>query len=94
MSKFGWSYPPGCSGGPYDGASDPSALQEAVLELLEAAGIDTATNDKIMALIEVGEIKNAEAANSIPECHCDWDMPKHSFDCPFAIAARVKKVAP
>jgi hypothetical protein len=63
MSKFGWSYPPGCSGGPYDDATDPSDLQETVLELLEAAGIETATNDKIMALIEAAEIKRAQAEN-------------------------------
>ncbi len=62
MSKFGWSYPPGCSGGPYDQVNDPSDLQEAVLELLETAGIDTATNDAIMTLIKVGEIKKAQDA--------------------------------
>lgn len=58
-SMFGWSYPPGCLGGPYDDAVDPSALQEAVLGLLEEAEIDTDTNDKIMALIEAAEVKKA-----------------------------------
>lgn len=55
-SKFGWSYPPGCSGPPDDGY-DPSALQIAVLELLEAAEIDTKTNDKIVELIMAAEAK-------------------------------------
>lgn len=59
-SVFGSSYPPGCSGGPYDGVTDPSALQETVLELLESAGIDTSTNDQIMTLIEAGEVRKAQ----------------------------------
>ena len=44
-------------GTPYDNIVDPSILQEAVLGLLEDAGINTETNDKIMALIEEAEIK-------------------------------------
>lgn len=36
-------------------AADPSDLEEAVLALLEQAGIDTATCDAIMKLVERGE---------------------------------------
>ena len=35
----------------------PTELQEKILELLEAAGIDTETNDKIMELIDTAERK-------------------------------------
>ncbi len=59
-SVFGFSYPPGCSGGPYDDAADPSPLQEAVLGLLEAAGFDTDMNDVIISLIEHAEIRKAQ----------------------------------
>lgn len=40
----------------------PTALQDAVLGLLEDAGIPTATNDQIMAMIEEAELTMAEAA--------------------------------
>ena len=42
----------------HDPAADAdgvTTLQGSVLELLEVAGIPTATNDKIMALIEAAE---------------------------------------
>jgi hypothetical protein len=57
MSKFGWSYPPGCSGPPDD--PEPSQLQEEVLALLEEAGIDSRINDQIMNLIIEAEIRLA-----------------------------------
>ncbi len=53
MSKFGWSYPPGCSGPPEPPC--PSNLVEDVLGLLEDAGVDTEINDKIVKLIELWE---------------------------------------
>jgi hypothetical protein len=55
MGRFGWSYPPGCSGPPGDDAGAVSDLQEAVLGLLEDAGIPTETNDAIMKLIDAAE---------------------------------------
>ena len=51
---FGWSYPPGCSGPPYDGG-DPSELVENVLDLLEDADVPTEINDQIVKLIETWE---------------------------------------
>lgn len=51
MSKFGWSYPAGCSGPP-DDIPAPSDLVEAVLGLLEDAFVPTEINDKIVELIE------------------------------------------
>lgn len=61
MTKFGYSYPAGCSGPPSqdDGVTD---LQEKILVLLEEAGIDTATNDAVMNLVAQGEAKLAPAA--------------------------------
>ena len=59
MSVFGWSLPPGCGRLPGEDTVDPSPLQEAVLELLEDAGIPTETNDQIVALIEAAEIARA-----------------------------------
>jgi hypothetical protein len=41
---------------------EPTALQEAVLGLLEDAGIGEATNDQIMKLIEEAELNLAEKA--------------------------------
>lgn len=41
---------------------EPTPLQEAVLGLLEDAGIPTATNDEIMKLIEEAELSLAEKA--------------------------------
>lgn len=62
MSMFGWSLPPGCGSLPGEDAVDPSPLQEAVLELLENAGMPTKTNDQIVALIETAEIAMHRAA--------------------------------
>ncbi len=56
MSEFGWSYPPGCSGPP-DDEKPISELEEAVLVLLEDAGIPTEVNDQIMKLIQDAEYK-------------------------------------
>lgn len=56
MGNLGWSYPPGCSGTPFDQDDGISGLQEKVLELLEAAGIPTEVNDKIIKLISEAEI--------------------------------------
>lgn len=46
---------------PAELAIDPSKLQDDILGLLEDAGIDTATNDAIMKLVEAGEMMRAEA---------------------------------
>ena len=40
---------------PYDDCLEPSALEDAVLLLLEAAGIPTTVNDQIMKLIAAAE---------------------------------------
>jgi hypothetical protein len=61
-TMFGWSLPPGCGRLPGEDAVDPSPLQEAVLELLEDAGIPTEVNDQIVALIEAAEIACHNAA--------------------------------
>jgi len=39
----------------------PSALVEAVLGLLEETEIDTATNDRVVALIEAAELRKVQA---------------------------------
>ena len=57
---FGWSLPPGVSQRMIDeayGGGDPSPLEEAVLFLLETAGIPQATCDKICELIQEAEAK-------------------------------------
>jgi hypothetical protein len=56
MGMFGWSYPPGCSGTPFDQDDGVTELQDKVLELLEEADIPTEVNDKIMKLISDAEI--------------------------------------
>jgi hypothetical protein len=61
-SMFGWSLPPGCRRLPGEDTVDPSPLQDAVLELLENAGIPTETNDQIMALIKRAEATLYHAA--------------------------------
>lgn len=43
---------------------DPTELQDAVLVLLEAAGLPTSINDQIVVLIEQGERLIAEAAGA------------------------------
>lgn len=45
---------------PNDEGRDPSELEDAILELLEDAGIDTETNDQIMKLVEAGERRKYE----------------------------------
>ena len=40
---------------PTDDAHDPSELQEEILAKLEEAGVDTATNDQIMMIVEALE---------------------------------------
>lgn len=67
-SAFGGSYPPGAANhplAPYN-APDPqiSDLVENVLGLLEDAGIDEATNDQVVKLIEAAEIRKARAENA------------------------------
>lgn len=64
MGKFGWSYPPGCSGTPYDQDDGVTDLQETILGLLEDAGIDTETNDAVMKLVRAGERKRDEAEDA------------------------------
>lgn len=61
MSKFGWSYPAGCSGPPCQD-DYVTQLQDDVLALLEEDGIDTETNDAIMKLISAAERKRVDAA--------------------------------
>jgi len=52
-------------------AIDPTPLQDAVLELLEAAGLDTATNDAIMVLIEKAEAAKFRAGCKEADFECD-----------------------
>lgn len=52
---FGWSYPPGCSGTPYDEEEDVSELQDKVLGILEDAGIPTAFCDQIIKILDEAE---------------------------------------
>jgi type III secretion system FlhB-like substrate exporter len=59
MNVFGWSYPPGCSGTPFDRDDGISELQDKVLELLEEAGIPINVNDQIIKLISDAEIAAA-----------------------------------
>lgn len=53
---------------PYDGEPAISDLEEAVLGLLEEAGIDTATNDAIVKLINAAERRRDEGEP--PPCIC------------------------
>lgn len=45
---------------PHELAIDPSPLQEKILALLEDAGIDTETSDKILDMVEEAELCRAE----------------------------------
>ena len=58
-SKFGWSYPPGCSGPDAD-MPVPSELVDGILAKLEDAGVPTEINDKIARLIEDWERREPE----------------------------------
>lgn len=49
---------------PGDEGRDPSVLEDAVLQLLEEAGIDTEINDQIMKLVEAGERRKYERSLS------------------------------
>lgn len=68
MGIFGWSYPPGCSGTPFD-QDGVTELQDKVLELLEEAGIPPEVNDKIMKL--VSDAENAAAPDDPCQEHPD-----------------------
>jgi len=52
MSLFGWSYPPGCSGGPYDNDLGPHPLSEEICALLEQLGCDQERIDYICQEVE------------------------------------------
>lgn len=51
MGKFGWSYPPGCSGPP-DDEYESSPESDEVCGLLNEAGIDIAIIDKVCEIID------------------------------------------
>jgi hypothetical protein len=52
MSKFGWSYPAGCTRLPWDDVPDPSPESEKVLDILEAAGTDQTVIDTVCKIVD------------------------------------------
>lgn len=56
MGKYGWSYPPGCSGTPCDEVPDPSPLQEEILGILERNEVPQEVNDRITKILEEWEL--------------------------------------
>jgi hypothetical protein len=70
MSKFGWSYPPGCSGTPYDHEPPTSPLVESILASLEEAGVPAEVNDQVVRLIERWE---ASQVPTEPEPEPDFE---------------------
>lgn len=64
MSIGGGSYPPGCSGTPYDDIPDPHPLSEEICGLLEAGDVDQETIDRICKGID----DLAVQAEYCPEC--------------------------
>ena len=57
MSKFGWSYPPGCSGPPEP--PDPHPKSDEMFELLDAAGVSQDVIVKACAIVDelAGELE-------------------------------------
>jgi len=64
MSKFGWSYPAGCSGPPDDGG-EPHPKSEEAWSLLEAAGVEESVIEQVCKIIDDLAI---EAARECPYC--------------------------
>lgn len=62
MSKYEWS-----TGAPWHETDDVTELEERILGILESAGIPTAINDQIMALVAKGEAELAKQARDAPE---------------------------
>ena len=69
MSKFGWSYPPGCFGVPDDEVPDPPAESIRTAELLEAAGVE---QDVIDAVCRIVDQLAAERDAECPQCLERW----------------------
>lgn len=57
---------------PVEQGRDPTDLEEAILSLLESAGIESGINDEIMRLVEIGE-RRLEARNDSVRTH----IPNH-----------------
>lgn len=64
---------------PAHGGAEPSALQEKILELLEARGIPQNINDQIMEWVETGEL-HADGSTFVPNGH------KVNRPCPICTA--------
>lgn len=69
MGKFGWSYPPGCTGrepgGPEELVPDPSPEEEEVAEILDKQEMLMEDRDRILEI--VAELAN-RANTDCPEC--------------------------
>jgi len=63
MGKFGWSYPPVCSGPPE--GPEPHPDSERVAEILEAAGVDQGVIDQVCAIVDA---LAAQALRECPQC--------------------------
>lgn len=76
---FGWDLPPGCTNRDIEnafGGGDPSPESELIQELLEAAGVEPSTIDRIVKLYDDAEYK---AANC-PECERRANAAEAEFD--------------
>lgn len=63
MGKFGWSYPPGCSGPPE--GPEPHPDSERVAEILDAAGVDQGVIDQVCAIVDA---LGAQTLRDCPQC--------------------------
>lgn len=61
----------------------------AILWLSKAKGIQGSPRTDIVEAID--ELLNRPESDAVkPECHCEWDLPGHTRDCPLVLAGIVK----
>lgn len=84
MADFGWSYPPGCSGTPYDDCPEPSKLVEDILVLLDRTGVPDDVSKKIVEIIENWEIEKQSSDRGKEKekkyCFDDWELDEAMRD--------------
>lgn len=65
MSKFGWSYPAGCSGPPDENGGEPCPGSEEAWALLESHGVDETVIQQVCKIIDDLAI---QASRECPHC--------------------------
>lgn len=76
MSMFGWSYPPGCSGTPYDD-DDMCPESEQAWEILEKEGVNEEIIEQITNIIDDLYIKSNQEC---PRCLEEYAREMQNFE--------------